>query len=76
MTDPNDETLWRNRFIFINLLRIGGTLIVLFALLLWQSDLIVAGGTVVGLPLALAGLVVSFFGPKWLAGRWMRSDRP
>ena len=75
MTDPNDETLWRNRFIFINLLRIGGTLVVLFALLLWQSDLIVAGGTVVGLPLALAGLVVSFFGPKWLAGRWMRSDR-
>ena len=75
MTDPNDETLWRNRFIFINLLRIGGTLVVLFALLLWQSDLIVAGGSVVGLPLALAGLVVSFFGPKWLAGRWMRSDR-
>ena len=75
MTDPNDETLWRNRFIFINLLRIGGTLVVLFALLLWQSDLIVAGGTVVGLPLALAGLVVSFFGPKWLAGRW-RSQGP
>ena len=76
MTDPNDETLWRNRFILINLLRIGGTLVVFFALALWQSDLIVEGGTVIGLPLALAGLVVSFFGPKWLAGRWMRADRP
>jgi hypothetical protein len=76
MTDPNDETLWRNRFILINLLRLGGTAVVLFSLLLWQSDLIVEGGTVIGLPLALAGLVVSFFGPKWLAGRWMRSDRP
>ena len=34
MTDPNDETLWRNRFILINLLRIGGTLVVFFALAL------------------------------------------
>ena len=76
MTDPNDETLWRNRFILINLLRLGGTAVVLFSLVLRQSDLIVEGGTVIGLPLALAGLVVSFFGPKWLAGRWMRSDRP
>ena len=76
MTDPNDEILWRNRFILINLLRLGGTAVVLFSLLLWQSDVIVEGGTVIGLPLALAGLVVSFFGPKWLAGRWMRSDRP
>jgi hypothetical protein len=76
MTDPNDEILWRNRFILINLLRLGGTAFVLFSLLLWQSDLIVEGGTIIGLPLALAGLVVSFFGPKWLAGRWMRSDRP
>ncbi len=76
MTDPNDEALWRNRFILINLLRLGGTAVVLLSLLLWQSDLIVEGGTIIGLPLALAGLVVSFFGPKWLAGRWMRSDRP
>jgi hypothetical protein len=71
-----DETVWRNRFILLQLLRIGGTLVVLFALLLWQSDLIVQGGTIVGLPLALAGLVVSFFGPKWLAGRWLRPPRP
>lgn len=76
MTDQDDETIWRNRFILINLLRLGGTVLVFFSLALWQSDLIVEGGTVVGLPLALAGLVVSFFGPKWLAGRWMRSDRP
>jgi hypothetical protein len=75
MTDPNNEALWRNRFILINLVRIGGTVLVFFALALWQSDLIIEGGSVAGLPLALAGLAVSFFGPKWLAGRWVRPDR-
>jgi hypothetical protein len=76
MTEQDDETLWRNRFILINLVRIGGTVLVFFALALWQSDLIVEGGSIVGLPLALAGLVVSFFGPKWLAGRWVRQRGP
>jgi hypothetical protein len=70
MTDPNDETLWRNRFIAMNLIRIGGTVVVLLALLLWQSDVFVEGGHIIGLPIALAALVVSFFGPKWAAGRW------
>ncbi len=73
MTPADEETLWRNRFIAINLVRIGGTLVVLFALALWQTDLIVRGGTILGFPLALIGLVISFWGPKWLARRW-RSD--
>lgn len=69
--NPHDqEALWRNRFILINLVRIGGTIVVLLALALWQSDLIVRGGNYLGFPLALAGLVVSFWGPKWLASRW------
>ena len=68
--NSQDEALWRNRFILINLVRIGGTIIVLLALALWQSDLFVRGGTILGFPLALAGLVVSFMGPKWLARRW------
>ena len=76
MTEPDkatqDEAVWRNRFILLQLIRIGGTLVVLFSLVLWQTDMIVPGGSIVGLPLAFAGLVVSFFGPKWLAGRWLR----
>ncbi|HEV2865015.1 MAG TPA: hypothetical protein VGX37_00730 [Allosphingosinicella sp.] len=70
MTPDDPDTLWRNRFILINLVRIGGTIIVLLALALWQTDTFVEGGTPLGFPIALAGLVVSFRGPKWLARRW------
>ena len=70
MNSQDHEALWRNRFILINLVRIGGTIVVLLALALWQSDLFVRGGTILGFPLALVGLVVSFMGPKWLARRW------
>ena len=74
---PDDETVWRNRFIAINLVRIGGTVVVLIALAIWNSDLVVEGGSIaVGLPLALAGLVVSFWGPKWLAARWKTPPGP
>ena len=70
MTPEQEEALWRNRFILINLVRIGGTIVVLLALALWQSDMFVRGGSILGFPIALAGLVVSFWGPKWLARRW------
>jgi len=70
VTPQQDEDLWRQRFIAVNLVRIGGTILVLFALALWQSDLIVTGGSVLGLPLALIGLAISFGGPVWLAKRW------
>jgi hypothetical protein len=70
MNDERDIALWRNRFILINLVRIGGTVVVLLAILLWQSDTFVEGGSIVGLPLALLGLAVSFYGPVFLARRW------
>jgi hypothetical protein len=77
MTPQDDETLWRNRFIAINLVRIGGTIVVMLGLAIWYSDVLVEGGTIVaGLPLALAGLVVSFWGPRWLASRWRTPPGP
>ena len=76
MIPQDEETLWRNRFIAINLVRIGATVVVLFALVFWQSDMIVEGGSILGLPLALAGLVTSFWGPKWLAARWKTPPEP
>jgi hypothetical protein len=68
---PVDETTWRNRFILINLTRIGGTIVVLFGLLVWHSDWLRQGGaTEIGFPLAIIGLLVSFGGPVYLARRW------
>ena len=69
MTNSDDE-IWRNRFILINLTRIGGTILVLVALLIWQSDMIVEGGHFIGFPIALVGLAISFGGPQFLARRW------
>jgi hypothetical protein len=69
MTPERDEAYWRNRFIVMNLVRIGATLVALFGLVLWQSDRIVAGGSILGFPIALAGLLASFFAPQYYARR-------
>lgn len=71
MTDPQDETLWRNRFIAINLVRIGGTVVVLIGLYVSMTDAVQEGGAAVaGLAVSLIGLAISFVGPKWLARKW------
>ena len=67
---PVDEATWRNRFIIMNLTRIGGTIVVLVGLAIWHSDWIRPGGSIAGLPLALAGLAISFGGPVFLSQRW------
>lgn len=73
--NPVDEKVWRNRFITMQLTRIGGTAVVLLGLVVWYGDLAVEGGTILlGLPMALAGLVASFWGPKWLSRKWRRDD--
>ena len=77
MTPQEDEKLWRDRFITLNLLRIGATLVVLLGLAIWYSDFVVEGGSIVlGLPIALIGLYVSFWGPKWLVRRWRTPPGP
>jgi hypothetical protein len=68
---PVDEATWRNRFIMVNLTRIGGTIIALMGLVIWQGDWPREGGwTAVGFPLALIGLAISFLGPLHLAKKW------
>ena len=76
MTPQQEEAMWRNRFILMNLTRIGGTAVVLLALLLWQSDIFVEGGTIIGFPLALIGLVISFLAPSYLARKWRTPPGP
>ena len=74
MNEP-DLALWRRRFILVALVQIGGTLLGLLGLALWQSNLVVAGGSIWGFGLALIGLVISFFGPRTLTRRWKARDR-
>lgn len=74
MTEVSEAT-WRRRFILINLVTIGGTVLGLFGLLLWQTDYVVAGGSVLGFVMALVGLAISFFAPRVMARRWKRSDK-
>ena len=77
MTPQEDEKLWRDRFVAINLVRIGGTIIVLIGLYISQTDAVREGGAMIeGLGLALAGLAISFGGPKWLARRWRTPPGP
>lgn len=76
MTPEQQEAQWRNRFILMNLVRIGGTVVVLLALLLWQSDVFVEGGSIIGFPIAIAGLIVSFFAPKYVARQWRTPPGP
>ena len=49
---------------------------VILCLLLWQSDVFVQGGTIIGLPLALGFLAISFFAPKAYASRWREPPAP
>jgi hypothetical protein len=76
MTPQEETALWRNRFILMNLVRIGATIGVLLAVLLWQSDVFVRGGTIIGFPIAIVCLVISFFGPKHMAARWRTPPEP
>ena len=76
MTPEQLDAQARNRFIIINLVRIGGTIFTLLALLLWQSDVFVEGGTILGFPLALLCLFVSFFGPQYAAHQWRTPPEP
>jgi protein-S-isoprenylcysteine O-methyltransferase Ste14 len=72
---PQDDDLWRNRFVTVNLTRIGGTAVVLFGLGIWYTNVLVPGGSIaLGLPLALVGLVASFWGPVALSRHWKRKD--
>jgi hypothetical protein len=75
MTPPEDDTLWRNRFIAVNMMRIGATLVVLLGLAIWQSDLVVEGGSWLGMPITFIALIVSFAGPTYLARRWRTPPR-
>ena len=65
MTDPRNEAMWRNRFILLNLTRIGGTVVVLISI---EDTEEIARGAQLG---GVADLVrKQDFGPKLLRRLW------
>jgi hypothetical protein len=77
MTPQEQEKIWRDRFIAVNLVRIGGTLVALFGVYLSATDTLQEGGAMIpGLALAVAGLVAAFGGPLWLARKWRTPPGP
>jgi hypothetical protein len=76
MTPQEETAMWRNRFILVNLIRIGATIGVLLSILLWQSDVFVRGGSILGFPLALLCLFVSLLGPRYAARQWRTPPEP
>ena len=68
---PVDEATWRNRFIMVNLARIGATIVALIGLAIWHSDFVRPGGAVeIGLPMAVIGVIASFVAPRMLVSKW------
>jgi len=76
MTPEQQEAQARNRLVLINLTRIGATVLCLLGLLLWQGNTFVEGGSWVGFPVAIVGLLASFFAPKYLARQWRTPPGP
>ena len=76
MTPEQEQAMWRNRFIMMNVVRIAATVVVLIGLLIWQTDMAREGGAPeIGVPMALIGLFASFGAPKYLARKW-RTPEP
>lgn len=75
MTPEPEEAQWRNRFILMNLARIGATALVMVGLLIWQTDVIVPR-TIIGFPIAIVALFASFLAPRYLAHRWRTPPGP
>lgn len=74
---PDDDKIWRDRFIAINLVRIGGTIVALVGLYISATDVIQPGGaTIPGLALAIAGVAAAFGGPMYLARKWRTPPGP
>lgn len=65
------DRIARTRFLVLSLARLGGVAAVMLGIAIWQSDLVVNGGSaVVGVPVFLLGLAETVFLPKLLASKW------
>lgn len=69
MSDPDSDTLVRNRFLAISLLRVAGAVLILIGMVVMSGRFkILPPG--VGLVMVLVGALDFAFVPLWLARKW------
>ncbi len=67
----DEDRIARGRFFVLILARLGGVVLVMLGIAIWQADLVVDGGSApIGVPVFLLGLAESVFLPKMLASKW------
>jgi hypothetical protein len=76
MTDPNDETKWRNRLLVHGLVRLAGLAIFFFGLAIIYTNVLRPGGwPQVGGIVAIMGAIDAVFAPRLLKRAWDEQDR-
>ncbi len=76
MTEPKDLATARNRFFFIQFVRLGGIGLVLLGLVISNGDLLKPGGDrVVGLVITIIGIIDVTVIPQLLVRHWRSPKR-
>ncbi len=73
MSLPPEEVRARQRYVILNVVRIGGLVMLLLGIAIARG--VVDGPYALGVVLAVAGLLDFFFAPRLLARRWKAGDR-
>jgi hypothetical protein len=69
----DDEALWKRRFLAFTLVRLAGLAIFFLGVAITFSDLLREGGwPVVGVPIAIVGLIDAVFSPRIMKKIWER----
>ena len=77
MTPDEEERRARSRYVVISACHIGGTMIALFGLVIWQGNVLRAGGwPSLGIGLFVIGAIEALLVPKLLARRWRSPPNP
>lgn len=77
MTPDEEERRARSRYMLISACHLGGTVIALFGLVIWQGNLLRPGGwPALGIGLFVIGAIEALLVPKLLARRWRSPPGP
>ena len=71
--DPREEERAAQRFLMMNMARIGGVIVLGAGIAMARE--VLPGPYWLGVALAVAGVAAFFFGPPMLVKRWKESDR-